>query len=99
MAMNYANLGFAQVDFTGVDYDSVEENQQLLAGTYAKTAEAIKSNKMLVIVNLVMVDEDVTIPISPIPASGYISPDEGNIYLNCAFGSGITISPDDKYSR
>lgn len=96
--MNYANLGFTQIDFTGVDYNAPDEQQQMITGTYAKTVEAIKSNKVLVIVNLVMVDEDVTIPISPIPASGYFSPG-GNIYLDCAFGSGITISPDDKYSR
>lgn len=97
MAMYYANLGFAQIDFTGVDYSSSSE-QQMVAGTYAKTAEAIRSNKMLVLVNLAMVDENVSFPISPVPVSGFISSD-GNIYLNSSLATGMTISPDDKYSR
>lgn len=97
MAMNYANLGFAQIDFTGVDYSS-SSKQQMIAGTYAKTVEAIKNNKMLVLVNLAMVDENVSFPISPALVSGFIGSD-GNIYLNSSLATGMTISPDDKYSR
>lgn len=50
MAMNYANLGFAQVDFTGVDL-SLETVQQGVAGNYGKCIEAINNGKIIVGVN------------------------------------------------
>lgn len=50
MAMNYANLGFAQVDFTGVDL-SLATAQQGVIGNYSKCIEAINNEKIIVGVN------------------------------------------------
>lgn len=50
MAMNYANLGFAQIDFTGVDL-SLTDAQQGIVGNYSKCIEAINNGKIIVGVN------------------------------------------------
>lgn len=49
--MNYANLGFCQIDMSGA-YVNVVSEQQMVAGTYAKVLEAIKNQKIIVLVNL-----------------------------------------------
>lgn len=49
--MNYANLGFAQVDFTGVDL-SLETAQQGVAGIYSKCIDAINNGKIIIGVNM-----------------------------------------------
>ena len=88
MAMNYANLGFAQIDFTGVDL-SLTDAQQGVAGNYSKCIDAINNGKIIVGVNMYYN----SIKYSPSVLAGsdagdYISLDEGeNTYH---------LYPDDK---
>lgn len=86
--MNYANLGFAQIDFTGVD-TSQSTAQQGIAGNYSKCIDAINNGKIIVIVNMVYDD----IKYSPSVVSGN---DDGE-YITLSTGTNdYYVYPDDK---
>ena len=95
MAMNYANLGFAQVDFTGVDCE-VETEQQMVAGTYAKLVDAINNGKILVVVNIAYSSGTIN---SPVVSSAYV--DEDGVWLTASDLSDKTfvIDSDDKVTQ
>ena len=95
MAMNYANLGFTQIDFTGVDCE-VETEQQMVAGTYAKLVDAINNGKILVTVNIVYSSGNIN---SPVVSNAYCN--EGVVYLTASDISEKTfvITSDDKVTQ
>lgn len=86
--MNYANLGFAQIDFMGVDL-SLETAQQGVAGIYSKCIDAIDNGKIIVGINMYYDD----VKYSPAVMRG----NDDSDYVILESGTSIYhVFPDDK---
>lgn len=97
--MNYANLGFCQIDMSGIDLTTHTE-QQLPTGTYNKIFDGIKNGKIIVLVNCKYTIDEAQFNYSGMivtASNGVDSDDKPLISLECGVdGNTLYVSTEDK---